>query len=65
MFGNDLLMTFIALLKLMHLENIFHHTNNLHLNINFTMEEESNGELAFLVTLIKRNTVIIWKSATA
>ena len=38
----------------MHLENFFHHINNLHQNIKFTMEEESNGELAFLDTLLKR-----------
>ena len=41
--------------KRTHLENIFHHINNLHQNIKFTMEEESNGELAFLGTLLKRN----------
>ena len=38
-----------------HLENFFHHINNLHQNIKFTMEEESNGELAFLDTLLKQN----------
>ena len=27
--------------------------NNFHQNIKFTMEEESNGELAFLDTLLK------------
>ena len=35
--------------------NFFHHINNLHQNIKFTMEEESNGELAFLDTLLKWN----------
>ena len=39
----------------MHLENFFHYINNLHQNIKFTMEEESNGQLAFLDTLLKRN----------
>ena len=44
-----------SILKCTHLENFFHHINNLHQNIKFTMEEESNGELAFLDTLFKRN----------
>ena len=44
-----------SILKCMHLENLFHHINNPHLNIKFTMEEESNGELAFLDTLLKPN----------
>ena len=29
--------------------------NNLHKTIKFTMEEKSNGELAFLDTLLKLN----------
>ena len=37
------------------MENLFHHINNLHQNIQFNIEEESNGELAFLDTLLKRN----------
>ena len=44
-----------SILKRTHLENIFHHINNLHQNIKFIMEEESNGELAFFDTLLKRN----------
>ena len=44
-----------SILKRTHLENFFHHINNLHQNIKFTMEKESNGELAFLETLLKRN----------
>ena len=44
-----------SILKRTHLENVFHHINNLHQNINFTIEEESNGELALLDTLLKRN----------
>ena len=41
--------------KRTHLENFFHHINNLHQNIKFTMEEESNGELGFLDTLLKQS----------
>ena len=44
-----------SILKGTHLEKFFHHINNLHQNIKFTMKEESNGELAFLGTLLKRN----------
>ena len=32
-----------SILKCTHLENFFQHVNNLHQNIKFTMEEESNG----------------------
>ena len=39
-----------SIVKHTHLEKFFHHINNLHQNIKFTMEEESNGELAFLDT---------------
>ena len=35
------------------LENLFHQISNLHQKIKFTMEEESNEELAFLDTLLK------------
>ena len=41
-----------SILKRTHLENFFHHINNLHQNIKFTAEEESNGELAFLDTWV-------------
>ena len=55
-----------SILKRTHLENFFHHINNLHQNIKFTMEEESNGELAFLATLLKRNngkiSVLVYKN---
>ena len=44
-----------SILKCTHLETFFHHINNLHQNIKFTMEEESNGELAFPDTLLKWN----------
>ena len=43
-----------SILKCKHLENFFHHINNLHQNVKFTMEE-SNEELAFLDTLLKWN----------
>ena len=35
-----------SILKRTHLEKCFHHISNLHQNINFTMDEESNGELS-------------------
>ena len=44
-----------SILKRTHLENFFHHISDLHQTIKFTMEEESNGELAFLDTLLKQN----------
>ena len=57
-----------SILKRTHLENFFHHINNLHQNIKFTMEEESNGELAFLDTLLKQNngeiSVLVYRKPT-
>ena len=57
-----------SILKCTHLENVFHHINNLHQNIKLTMEEESNGELAFLDTLLKRNngeiSVLVYRKLT-
>ena len=57
-----------SIFKRTHLENFFHHINILHQNIKFTMVEESNGELAFLDTLLKRNngeiSVLVYKKAT-
>ena len=57
-----------SILKRTHLENFFHHINNLHQNIKFTMEEESNGELAFLDSLLKRNngeiSVLVYRKPT-
>ena len=44
-----------SILKQTYLENFFHHINNLHQNIKFTMKKESNAELAFLDTFLKRN----------
>ena len=46
-------MTFI--LKRSHLENFFHHVNNIHQNTKLAMEEESSEEPAFLDTLLKWN----------
>ena len=37
-----------CILKCTLLENLFHPIINLHQNIKFTMEQESNGELTFL-----------------
>ena len=45
-----------SILKQTNLENFFHHISNLHQNINFTMEEKTNEELAFLKTLLKQAT---------
>ena len=46
----------------------FQHINDLHQKIKFTMEEESNGELAFLDTLLKRNngkiSVLVYRKPT-
>ena len=57
-----------SVLKWRHLENFFHHINNLHQSIKFTMEGESNGELAFLVTLLKQNngeiSVLLYRKPT-
>ena len=57
-----------SIVKCTQLENFFHHINNLHQNIKFTMEEESNGELAFLDTLLKRNngeiSVLVYRKPT-
>ena len=57
-----------SILKRTHLENVFQHINNLHQNIKFTMEEESNGELAFLDTLLKRDngeiSVLVYRKPT-
>ena len=57
-----------SILQRTHLENFFHHINNLHENIKFTMEEERNGELAFLYTLLKQNngeiSVLVYRKPT-
>ena len=44
-----------CILKRTHLEKIFYYIKNRHQNIKFTIEEQSNGELAFLDTILKRN----------
>ena len=57
-----------SILKRMHLENLFHHINNRHQKMNFAMEDESNGELAFRDTLLKRNngeiSVLVYRKLT-
>ena len=62
-----LLMMFILSLNV-HIWKFFHHIINFHQNIKFTMEEESNGELAFLDTLLKRNngeiSVLVYRKPT-
>ena len=56
------------ILKRTHLEDFFHQINTLHQNVKFTMEEESNGELTFLDTLLKRNngeiSVLVYRNPT-
>ena len=55
-------------LKHTHLNFFFDHINNLHQNDKFTIEEESNVELAFLDTLLKRNngkiSVLVYRKPT-
>ena len=57
-----------SILKRTHLENFFHYFYSLHQNIKFIMEEETNGELAFLDTLLKRNngeiSVLVYRKPT-
>ena len=57
-----------SILQSTHLENVFNHVKNLHQNIKFTIKEESNGELAFLDTLLKRNngeiSVLLYRKLT-
>ena len=43
-----------SIIKRTHLENFFHRIQNLHQKIRFTMEEEINGKLALLDTLLKQ-----------
>ena len=57
-----------SIFKRTHLQNFFHHFNSLHQNIKFITEEETNGELAFLDTLLKRNngeiSVLVYRKPT-
>ena len=43
------------ILKGTHLENFFHHIDNLYQNIKYTMKKVIYGQLAFLETLLKRS----------
>ena len=47
-----------SILKRAHLEIFFHHIDNIHQNRKFTMEEKSNGELAFLGTEQRKDLCI-------
>ena len=57
-----------SILQLTHFQTFFHHINNLHQNIKFTMEEESNGELAFFDPLLKLTnadiSVLVYRKPT-
>ena len=57
-----------SILKRTHVENISDHIKNLHQNIKFTIEEETNGELTFLDTLLERNngktSVFVYRKPT-
>ena len=57
-----------SILKRTQLENFSHHISNLHQNIKYTMEEESNRDLAFLDTLLKLNNgeifVLVYREPT-
>lgn len=44
-----------SILKCVHLDKVFHHISNLPQSVKFTMEGESNKELAYLDTLLERN----------
>ena len=44
-----------SIFKRTYLDKSFQHINNLYQNTKFTSEEESNGKLVFLDTLLKRN----------
>ena len=50
------------------MKNFFHHINNLHQKLELFIEEESNGELAFLDTLLRRNngkiSVLVYRKPT-
>ena len=57
-----------SILKRTHLEKFFHRINNIHQKIKFSMEEESNGEIAFLDNLLKQNggkiSVLVYRNPT-
>ena len=60
-----------SILNCTYLENFFHHISNLHQNqknIKFTMDEESNGKLAFLNIFLNRNngkiSILVFKKLT-
>ena len=50
------------------MKNFFYHIKDLHQNIKFTMDEERNGELAFVEKLLNRNngkiSVLVYTKAT-
>ena len=50
-----------CILNLLHLKSYFNHINNLHRNIKFTKEGESNAELVFLDTSLKRSKCSLYR----
>ena len=51
-----------SIFKRTYLDKSFQYINNLYQNTKFTSEEESNGKLVFLDTLLKRNNreILYW-----
>ena len=58
-----------SIIKRTHLQGFFDYMNSLHPKIQFTIEEENDGSLPFLDTLLKRNgdgsiSVLVYRKPT-